>query len=55
MDVMPRGVKIDNVIYGKVIKSNFDHVYKTGSYRSVTADTFVRVPKKLWKIIEKMD
>jgi hypothetical protein len=50
-----RGVKINNIIYGRVIKSRYDHIFEKGTYRMVTADTFTKIPRKLWKVLEKMD
>ena len=50
-----RGVKVGNTIYGKVIKSRFEHIFETGTYRSVTADTFTKIPKGIWSWMEKMD
>lgn len=50
-----KGIKIGNTIYGKVIKSKHDHIFRKDSYRSVTATTFVRIPKRAWKLIRLMD
>jgi len=50
-----RGVKVNNIIYGKVIKSRYDHIFEKGTYRMVNASTFTKISKDIWKLMEKMD